>query len=79
MQRNRYKPSKTPKGDDLAELLVRCRAERGMSLEAVAQAVGLTARGISKIERGEVAPRRTTRNRLEEFLRKHNYYPKAAA
>ncbi len=57
----------------LAELLVRCRAEKGLSLEDVGEAIGVSAKSVSNIERAIHALRRTTRLRLEEFLRQRGY------
>jgi len=61
---------------DLAELLVRCRADKNLTLEHVAKATRLSTMTISYIEARTKAPRRTTRFRIEEFLRKHGYLPK---
>lgn len=69
----------TPGGTDLATLLVRCRTERDLRLEDVAAATRLTVMTISLVERGKTQPRRTTRLKLEEFLRKHGYFPKQEA
>jgi transcriptional regulator with XRE-family HTH domain len=63
----------------LAELLIRCRAEKGFSLETVAAAIGVSHVTIANIETAKKAPRRTTRVLLEDFLRKHGYIPKAEA
>jgi transcriptional regulator with XRE-family HTH domain len=66
------------KQDDLAALLLRCRADRKLSLDDVAKAVGLTKKALGSIEQGQSRPRRVNRLRIEEFLRKHGYFPKAA-
>lgn len=65
--------------NELATLLLRCRTERKMTLEQVAKAVGITKKTVSNIERRLFSPRRTTRLRLVEFLRKHGYFPKSEA
>jgi DNA-binding XRE family transcriptional regulator len=65
--------------DDLPALLLQCRADRNLTLDEVAKAVGLTKKCLSDIERGISKPRRANRLRLEDFLRKHNYFPKGAA
>lgn len=73
-------PSTQRTDKELIDLLVRCRAERCLSLAKVARAVKLSPRAISKIERGEtVVPRRTTRLRIVQFLNKHGYFPRDAA
>lgn len=64
---------------ELSRLLVQCRAERNLRLEDVAKATGLTVMTISMVERGHSHLRRTTRLKLEDFLRKHNYFPKTEA
>lgn len=64
---------------DLSEMLVLCRTERNLRLEDVAKATGLTLMTLSLVERQKTNPRRTTRLRLENFLRKHGYFPKEAA
>lgn len=64
---------------DLIKLLVECRTERGLSLAQVAKAIKISTVALSNIERGLSKPRRTTRLRLEQFLRKHGYFPKVAA
>lgn len=64
--------------DDLPELLFRCRVERKLSLDDVAAAVGLTKKAIANIENRVSRPHRVNRVRIEEFLRKHGYFPKAA-
>jgi transcriptional regulator with XRE-family HTH domain len=68
--------TKKPSVKDMAELLVRCRTERNLTLEDVAAASGLTAMTLSMLERRKGRPRRTTLLKLEEFLRKHGYFPK---
>jgi DNA-binding XRE family transcriptional regulator len=65
--------------NDLANLLVRCRTERNLRLDDVAAATGLTLMTISLVERGKTQPRRTTRAKIEDFLRKHGYFPKQVA
>jgi transcriptional regulator with XRE-family HTH domain len=65
--------------DELPELLILCRSERNMSLADVAKAVRLSVPAIADIERGVSKPRRTTRLRIVNFLRKHGYFPKAEA
>jgi transcriptional regulator with XRE-family HTH domain len=64
--------------DDLPELLFRCRTDRKLTLEQVAAAVSLSKKAISNIERRISTPMRVNRARIEEFLRKHGYFPKAA-
>lgn len=64
---------------DLSRLLIRCRSERALRLEDVATATGLTVMTISLVERDKTHPRRTTRSRIEEFLRKHGYFVRSAA
>lgn len=64
---------------ELGELLVQCRAERNLSLEDVATAVGLSVMTLSNVEAGRKSPRRTTRAKLEAFLRKHGYFTKKVA
>lgn len=71
--------TKRPNAKDLAELLVRCRSERNLTLEDVAAATSLTAMTLSMFERCMGKPRRTTLLKLEEFLRKHGYFPKQEA
>jgi transcriptional regulator with XRE-family HTH domain len=64
---------------DIGKLLERCRTERNLRQLDVAEATGLSDMAISLIERGErKRGLRTTRNKLEEFLRKYNYIPKVA-
>ena len=65
--------------DELRRLVLKCRAEQRLSLSAMGVAVGLSAAGISKIERGKTKPNRASEARLIEFLRKRGYLPKAAA
>jgi transcriptional regulator with XRE-family HTH domain len=50
-----------------------------LTLEDVAQAIGISAKAVSNIELGKSAPRRTTRAKLDEFLRKHGYFAKKVA
>jgi transcriptional regulator with XRE-family HTH domain len=69
----------THKEDDIAQLILSCRTERGLTLEDVAQAIGISAKAVSNIELGKSAPRRTTRAKLDEFLRKHGYFAKKVA
>jgi transcriptional regulator with XRE-family HTH domain len=64
---------------DVPNLLLRCRSERNLSLEEVGNAVGLSKRQVANIELGISKPRRTTRMRIEIFLRKHGYFPKPEA
>lgn len=64
------------KPDDLIKMLIQCRADREITLENVAKAVGVTTKAISNIERGMAKPRRTTRLRLEQFLARHGYFLK---
>jgi len=66
----------TPTNKDLAELLVRCRAEKGLTIGDVAKSVRISPMTISNIESGKKHMRRTTRVLLEDFLRKHGYLPK---
>jgi transcriptional regulator with XRE-family HTH domain len=74
----KYRGGKPPEGD-LASLLFLCRTEKHLSLEEVGQAVGLSRKGVSNIERNLSIPRRTTRARLEAFLLERGYVPKEAA
>jgi transcriptional regulator with XRE-family HTH domain len=67
---------KQPQENDLSKLLERCRAERRLSLDEIAKAVGTSRQALSNIERGLSRPRRPLRYRLVEFLRKHGYFPK---
>lgn len=69
--------SKITADTELAEMLVRCRSERSLSLAQVARAVKLSPRAVSMIERGEHVPRRTTRLKVVAFLEKHGYFPKS--
>lgn len=62
--------------DDLVRLLVRCRVDRKMTLTHVARAIGMSVGAISQIERSRTKPNRTTRLKLEDFLRRHGYFPK---
>jgi transcriptional regulator with XRE-family HTH domain len=64
---------------DVPDLLLRCRSERNLSLKEVGKAVGLSDRQVANIELGISKPRRTTRMRIEAFLRKHGYFPKPEA
>lgn len=64
--------------DDLPLLLLRLRAARGFSLRRVARETKLDPTGLSRIERGITSPRRTTRIRLEQFLRKYGAFRRAA-
>lgn len=61
---------------DLIRLLVQCRTERRLTLIDVAKALKMSVGAISNLERGMAKPRRTTRLKLENFLRKHGYFPK---
>lgn len=70
---------KTYNEDDLVTLLIQCRSERDLSLEDVAKVIRISIKGLSNIERKLSKPRRTTRLRIETFLRKHGYFPKVAA
>jgi transcriptional regulator with XRE-family HTH domain len=70
---------KPQRKNELGELLVRCRAERHLSLEDVADAVGLSVMTLSNVETGAKSPRRTTRAKLDDFLRKHGYFAKKVA
>lgn len=64
---------------ELAALVVRCRTEKGLSLEQVGEAVGLSGKTVSNIELGRSAARRTTRAALEKFLRECGYGADAKA
>lgn len=64
---------------DLPEVLVRCRTERNLRLDDVSRATGLTVMTLSLIERRKSPGRRTTLLKIEEFLRKHGYFPKLEA
>jgi len=64
--------------DDLPDLIEKFRAERCLSLKRAAKAFGISDASLWAIERRISQPRRTTRLRIEECLRKHGYYPKAA-
>ncbi|MCI0352844.1 MAG: helix-turn-helix transcriptional regulator [Acidobacteriales bacterium] len=66
----------TSKNGDLIRLLIQCRSERDISLTEVARAIRVTPAAVSNIESGKSKPRRTTRLKLEEFLRRHGYFPK---
>lgn len=72
-------PKLQTKDEELGELLVRCRAERNLSLEDIAKAVGLSVMTLSNVEAGRKMPRRTTRAKLEAFLHKHGYFVKKVA
>ena len=63
----------------MGSLLLRCRGERSLSLQAVGDAIGLSKKGVADIELGLSRPRRATRVRIEAFLRKHGYFPKSEA
>jgi transcriptional regulator with XRE-family HTH domain len=71
--------TRKPSAKDLADLLIRCRTERSLTLEEVAASTQLTAMTLSMIERRKGHPRRTTMLKLEEFLRKHGYFAKSEA
>jgi transcriptional regulator with XRE-family HTH domain len=64
---------------ELINLLIQCRAERSLTIPDVAKALKMSTGSISNIERGVGKPRRTTIAKLEQFLRKHGYFPKKAA
>ena len=64
---------------DLARLILKCRAERGLSLVAFGKAAGLSAAGLSKIERGLVKPNRATELRLIALLTGFGYWPRKEA
>jgi transcriptional regulator with XRE-family HTH domain len=64
---------------ELIQLLVQCRTERNLTIPDVAKALNMSTGSISNIERGVGKPRRTTIAKLEQFLRKHGYFPKRAA
>jgi transcriptional regulator with XRE-family HTH domain len=69
--------TKKPSAKDLADLLVRFRTERNLTLQDVAASTQLTAMTLSMLERRKGHPRRTTLLKLEEFLRKHGYFAKS--
>ncbi len=73
------KNTKTRSNEVLSQLLVRCRAERRLSLEDVAAELKVSHATIANIESGLKSPRRTTRLLLEDFLRKYGYLPKLKA
>jgi hypothetical protein len=62
---------------DVPDLLLRCRSELNLSLEDVGNQVGLTKKQISNIEQRISKPRRVNLLRIEDFLRKRGYLPKA--
>lgn len=64
---------------ELIQLLVQCRTERGLTLPDIAKTLRLSVGTLSNIERGVANPRRTTRLKLEQFLRKHGYFLKQEA
>jgi transcriptional regulator with XRE-family HTH domain len=64
--------------DDLPQLLLQCRADRNLTLEDVAKALGMSKKSLSDIELGRQKPSRKNRLKLEQFLRKHGYFSKAA-
>lgn len=53
-----------PPDEQLAAVIRRLRAERGMSQEALAFAAGITIASVSRIERGEADPQWTTVKQL---------------
>lgn len=66
--------------EHLGSLLLRCRAERKLSLEQVAKALRLSQTAVSQIERGVTKnPNRSSRLRIVQFLNKHGYFPKTEA
>ena len=67
---------KRPSAKDLADLLVRFRTERNLTLEDVAASSQINAMTLSLLERRKGNPRRTTLLKLDDFLRKHGYFAK---
>ena len=70
--------TKSKAAPDLVEMLIRCRAERKLTLEDVSRAMGVSPMTISHIERRLKSPRRTTQMLLEKFLREMGYVRSAA-
>lgn len=71
--------TRTERDGDLADLLFRCRAEKNLAQHEVGAAVGLSQKAVGNIEQRLSKPRRTTRARIEEFLRQQGYLPPKAA
>lgn len=64
------------KQDELPDLLLRCRSDRRLTLQDVADAIGVSKQAVSSFEARKSRLRRTTKLRLVEFLRKHGYFAK---
>jgi hypothetical protein len=70
---------KRSRPDNLADLLIRCRTEKNLTLENVAASTKLSAMTLSLLERQKGQTRRTTVLKVEEFLRKQGYLDRRAA
>jgi transcriptional regulator with XRE-family HTH domain len=67
------------KENEIGKLLLACRTERTLTLQDVAKILGMSIGALSNIERGLARPHRANRAKIEAFLRKHGYFPKAEA
>jgi transcriptional regulator with XRE-family HTH domain len=65
--------------EELAKMILRCRAERKLSLTQMAKALKMSPSGLWKIEQEKVKPNPTTEARIVAFLNRHGYYPAVAA
>lgn len=64
---------------ELIQMLIRCRAERDLTMAQVAKSLKMSQGAISNLETGKAKLRRTTAIRIETFLRKQGYFAKSEA